>query len=997
MNSLNMQFCLRAVIMPAALLLALAGQAEEKQVLIGQQPEVAAHLKPVGNVAASMRMDLAIGLPLRNRQGLNNLLQEIYDPASPNYHHYLTSEQFTEQFGPTEQDYQKVVDYVARKGLTVTGKHPNRLLLDVTGSAGDIEKAFQVRMRIYQHPVEARTFFAPDVDPSVEAGLPALNIDGLNNYVTPHPMSLKHNAIHPANGATPAAGSGPGGTYAGNDFRAAYAPGVTLDGTGQSVGLFELEGYYASDITSYESFAGVPNVTLTNVLIDGYNGNPDTNVDYVAEVSLDIEMAISMAPHLSNVMVYETSSVNLTYAEIDDVLNRMATDNKAKQLSSSWFWGGGTNEVVDKIFLQYAMQGQSFFEASGDSGAYRGTIGEPCDDPYITVVGGTTLTTSGPGGSWVSEKAWSWFPGQDAATSGGFSTLFPIPTWQQGISMTANEGSTSMRNIPDVALTADNIFVIYNDGFSGEFGGTSCAAPLWAGFTAMVNQHGAAHSQPTVGFINPAVYAIGKGSSYTTDFRDTTNGNNTNFTRPNKYLAVAGYDLCTGWGTPKGKYLINALVPGFSPINPTLTWTNPSAIVYGAALSTIQLNAKASVPGTFAYNPAAGVVLNAGTNTLSVIFTPNDTFDYNNVTTRVTQVVTPAKLSVTANNATRVYGQSNPTFTANYSGFVNGDNASVLTGSPSLTTSATAASTVAGGPYPIVAAKGSLSAANYTFIFINGQLTITPANSANAVASSANPSPTGASVKFTATLTAVSPGNGTPTGTVQFFADSVALGTPISLVGGVASLSTSSLSQGMHAISDQYLGDGNFFGSTGNLSPEENINPPPVAGTVSLQRNQNGGVKVRVSTVLANDSDPENENLTLISAGPTSTNGGSVVVNNNWIFYTPLPGFTKTDAFSYVIADSGGAQATGLVLITVPVDLSQSQNIVSIVSLGNNASLISFQGIAGRTYTIQYSQSLQTPVWQTLGTSTAGATGAFEFTDTPAAGSPARFYRSTYP
>ena len=993
-----MQSFLRTVISLAALLLAFAGRAGERQVLTGHRPAVVARLQPVGSVPALTRMDLAIGLPLRNRPGLAGFLQQLYDPASPNFHHYLTTAQFTEMFGPTEQDYKKVTDFVEGQGLKVTGRHPNRLLLDVSGSAADIERAFQVRMRVYQHPTEPRTFFAPEAEPSVEAGVPVLEISGLNNYATPHPMSLNARAIDRALPPTAAAGSGSGGTYIGNDLRAAYVPNVSLDGTGQRVGLFELDGYYTKDITNYEHLAGLANVPLTNVLINGFNGVPDGNANDIAEVSLDIEMAIAMAPRLSNVMVYEASSANLTFTVINDLLNRMATDNLAKQLSSSWSWGGGTNATGDQIFLQYAAQGQSFFEASGDSGEYpTGTISEPSDDPYITVVGGTTLTTSGPGGSWVSEKVWSWFPGQADASSGGVSTLFAIPTWQQGISMTASQGSTTMRNIPDVALTADNIFVVYNNGSSGEFGGTSCAAPLWAAFTALVNQHGAAHGQPTVGFINPAVYAIGKGSGYATDFHDITTGNNTNSGSRTKYFAVSGYDLCTGWGTPIGSNMIVALQPGLSPITPTLAWTNPTAIVYGTALSASQLNATASVPGTFAYNPATGAVLNAGTSVLSVVFTPNDTFDYNSVTNSVSLTVSQAPLTVTANNATRVYGQGNPAFTASYSGFVNGDGLGVLTGSPSLTTTATTASSVAGSPYSIVAANGTLSASNYSLNFNNGQLTITPASVAGADSSSANPALTGSNITFTATLTAVSPGSGTPAGTVQFYADSAPLGSPVALAGGVAGISTSSLSPGTHAISAQYPGDGNFFGSTNNLSPNQIINTLPVTANVVLQRCQTSGAKISVAALLADDSGPNSGALTLVSTDSTSTNGGSVAVSGNWIFYTPLPGFTNSDAFSYVIADSEGVQASGTVSITVPVDLAQSQNIVAVENIGNNGSLIQFQAIPGRTYTVQYTESLQTPVWQTLGTGMADATGAFGFTNTPGGGLPAGFYRSTYP
>ena len=116
-----------------------------------------------------------------------------------------------------------------------------------------------------------------------------------------------------------------------------------------------------------------------------------------------------------------------------------------------------------------------------------------------------------------------------------------------------------MRNIPDVALTADNIYVVYNNGQSGGFGGTSCAAPLWAAFTALVNQQAAANGHATVGFINPAIYSIGNSSSYTSNFHDVTTGNNTNSASPTKFFAAPGDDLCTGWGTPKGQSLIDAL------------------------------------------------------------------------------------------------------------------------------------------------------------------------------------------------------------------------------------------------------------------------------------------------------------------------------------------------------------------------------------------------------------------------------------------------------
>jgi hypothetical protein len=544
----------------SVLLFATTGRATDGQALHGHVPNVVRtlNLQPVGRLSATNRLHLAIGLPLRNPQVLSNLLHQIYDPASLQYHHYLTPQQFTQMFGPKEADYQSLIDFVRSNGFTVTGLHPNRILLDVDGSVADIEKTLHVTMRVYQHPTLARTFYAPDVEPSIDFARPVLHISGLDNYAPPRP--LLHQV--PSNGMTNTptnAGSGPFGSFMGGDFRAAYAPGVTLTGSGQAVGLFELDAYYPSDIAAYEASNGLPNVTLTNVLVDGFTGPPDGADD---EVSLDIEMAIAMAPGLSQVIVYEGP---LTSAGAYDTLNRMANDNVAKQLSSSWVLEQitSTPSLPDQIYIQFALQGQSFFQASGDEDAFYSGIYQYADDPYVTIVGGTTLTTTGPGGPWSSETTWNWGVeyGEDGVgTGGGISTIYAIPSWQQGINMSTNLGSTFMRNVPDVALTADNVWVLYGNGSSGDFGGTSCAAPLWAAFTALINQQAAANGQPPVGFINPVIYAIGTGPGYGSAFHDITTGNNTSSTSPKQFFAVSGYDLCTGWGSPNGSNLVNAVL-----------------------------------------------------------------------------------------------------------------------------------------------------------------------------------------------------------------------------------------------------------------------------------------------------------------------------------------------------------------------------------------------------------------------------------------------------
>jgi len=562
------------------------GMAGESRILQGHVPSVIAryHLQPTGQLPVTKSLQLTIGLPLRNETALDALLQQLYDPASTNYHKFLTLEQFTERFGPTKQDYQFVIDFAQRNGLTVAGTSANRLVLDVTAPASAVEKAFHITLRTYRHPTEARDFFAPDVEPSVDVGLPVADIQGLSDYSRPHPKFHRLDAASLAARTTPRGGSAPDGSgaYFGNDFRNAYVPNVTLTGVGQMVGLLEFDGFYASDIAAYATVAGGgrTNIVIQTVLTNGVSGIPGYSGISGAdiEVSLDIEMAMAIAPGLTKIVVFEGNQPN-------SVLNSMLTfSNMVKNLSSSWGWSGGPNTTIDNIFKSMQAVGQSFFNAAGDSDAFTTGASSvngvdntsldnaPSSSPYITQVGGTTLTTGAS--SYLSETVWNW--GYDSAaggyvgTSGGISSYYPLPSWQTNINnLVGRGGSTGNRNIPDVALTADNIYVAYGNGSSGEVGGTSCAAPLWAGFTALVNQQAAVNGKSPVGFINPALYSLAAGTNYANCFHDVTTGNNTWPSSPNLFYATNGYDLCTGLGTPNGQNLINALAGATDPLGIT--------------------------------------------------------------------------------------------------------------------------------------------------------------------------------------------------------------------------------------------------------------------------------------------------------------------------------------------------------------------------------------------------------------------------------------------
>ena len=298
--------------------LTVAQQNSIMQTVYSQEHALVKTLTPISRMDTTKLLNLAIGLPLRNQDELSSLLSQMYDPSNSNYHHYLTTDQFTVKFGPSAQDYQAVIAFAKSNGLSIIKTYSNRMVLDVRGTVSNIEKSLNVTLNNYRHPIESRTFYAPDCDLSLKLSVPIQNIIGLSNYSYPHP-SIKCSRIITNNNISPNSGS-KNNLYIGNDFRAAYAPNLTLTGTGQKVGLVQFDGFNSSDIDYYENTAHIsPHVPLDTVLLDGYDGVPSGTVGQI-EVSLDIEMAISMDPGLSEVILYEAGP----YGYFDDVLNRVA-------------------------------------------------------------------------------------------------------------------------------------------------------------------------------------------------------------------------------------------------------------------------------------------------------------------------------------------------------------------------------------------------------------------------------------------------------------------------------------------------------------------------------------------------------------------------------------------------------------------------------------------------------------------------------------------------
>ena len=499
----------------------------------------------VGAPASNQVMELAISLPLHVEAGLKALIARLYDPTSSHFRHYLSVAAFADQYCPTAAAYASVKAFAKAHNLTIRNDAANRRVLVVSGTVADVQRAFNVTIKLYRDQAANRTFYAPANEPTTDLATPVLHITGLDNQDVPASHLIRGQPVGVGTDTVSKSvhtGSGPKGNFTGNDVRIAYYGGTALTGAGQSVGLVEYGGYNIVDVQTYFAEVGQPlNVPVKGVSVDGALLRCQNKCDDSEQV-LDIEEAISMAPGLDQVVVY------VGHNDVA-ILNQMASDNSSAQLSSSWGWKPDP-ESDDPIFEEFAAQGQTLVDATGDYGyRLKADAVWPGDDQYVTGVGGTDLVTDGPGGAWARETGW-------AGSGGGHSPdHIALPSYQLPIVNRQNHASRKLRNVPDVAGDADiDNYSCYDGGCSTGNGGTSYAAPLMAGFVALVNQQGAAQGMPPVGFINPMLYLVGLGNDHNTVFHDEVNGYN------GRFHAMKDFDLVTGWGSPHGQALIDALL-----------------------------------------------------------------------------------------------------------------------------------------------------------------------------------------------------------------------------------------------------------------------------------------------------------------------------------------------------------------------------------------------------------------------------------------------------
>jgi len=508
-----------------------------------------------GKLSENKNITVTLSLPLNHADELDDLIKRVYDPKDSEFHNFITPEQFKSRFSPSTEQVEGVKSYLLAQGVLPLSVSDNRMFIQAQGSVGALNSVFHTEVHQYRD-AKNHAYFAPAYELQVPNGLPIQGVHGLQNVTRLKRHSFKLNV----SGKPELAGSGPNGGISPSDLRTAYNIPTTSTGAGQSLALFELDGYDSTDITAYEKEFSLKAVSLANVLVGQATG---TAGDGAAEVTLDIELMIATAPSASQILVYEGTNDE---QGVINTYSKIASDNKASQISTSWGSSEGNNttslsQSENAVFKQMVAQGQALYAAAGDSGAYDdGTnlsVDDPASQPYVVAVGGTSLTFT-TGGKYVSETTWSsgGSTGGGNGGGGGVSTVWTIPSWQQGVATSQNLGSTTMRNVPDVSLDADpnTGYAIYSGGSWNIYGGTSCAAPIWAAFHALINQQRALNHLASLGFPNPAYYTIGQSSRYNSDFFDIKD-NSTNLHFP----AVVGYDNATGWGSFNGQSLLSDL------------------------------------------------------------------------------------------------------------------------------------------------------------------------------------------------------------------------------------------------------------------------------------------------------------------------------------------------------------------------------------------------------------------------------------------------------
>lgn len=482
---------------------------------------------------------ISVTLVLRRRPG------EMPKPGAER----VSREEFANKYGADPADIPPLEAFAEANDLTVGDIDYARRTVQLTGTVANMSEAFSTKLFLAQAPeglIRTRTgvLFVP-----VEIAAILTAVLGLDERPQ---AKTRFRRLFGRIGPMAAGDT----SYTPNAIAKLYNfPSVGM-GAGQTVAIIELGGgYKTADLTAYFNKLGITPPAVTAVGVDGGANLPAGDPNSAdGEVLLDIEVVGAIAPK-AKMAVYFAPNTDQGFL---DAITTAIHDKLRKPSVISISWGGPESswtdqsfQAFDQAFQDAALLGVTVCCASGDDGSADGVtdgaahVDFPASSPHVLACGGTRLESSGS--AITQETVWSHGSG-NGASGGGVSEKFPLPAYQAKavVPVSVNPSAFKGRGVPDVAGDADPAtgYQIHVDGRDGVFGGTSAVAPLWAALIALINEQ----EKKPVGFLNPILYsATGK------PFHDITSGNN------GAYSAKAGWDACTGLGSPNGQALLTLL------------------------------------------------------------------------------------------------------------------------------------------------------------------------------------------------------------------------------------------------------------------------------------------------------------------------------------------------------------------------------------------------------------------------------------------------------
>jgi len=520
----------------------------KKNVKIGTVLCSALAMSTAAGSANAKPVDLV--LRLKERVSIETLVKNVTNPTSPRFRKYYTPEEIRSIAAPTDDSYQAMLNQLKAQGFTVVGESKTHLFVTVRADHSLFEKTFKTKMRFSRTALNSATPLSIP-KPTVPAGLDLVaGISGLDQarVMRPHYHVIQNGKT--ANATT----KDSDGHISQAQIKSSYgidpihANGI--NGSGQQIAVATFDGFHIEDIRAFFVQSNISPAPAVDQVI--FNGSPAVVEDSAAETALDAEFSGMMAP---GAKIHVFASNENSDAGEAALFTAILDDNRAQVINYSW----GTCEsqvasdhqaAMDALYARAAAQGVTILVASGDSGAdgcRDGTVVAdwPATEPYALAVGGTSFALDSSGN--LNESAWS-------DGGGGVSTLYPLPAYQSNF-----QSPYAKRSMPDISFNADNttgeqIWTRYPDGVQKwlTIGGTSMAAPQWAGILTLVNQARAQAGKSAIGFVNTALYAM-PADVRAKALHDVTTGNN-------GFPAGPGWDAASGWGSPQANVLFDYLV-----------------------------------------------------------------------------------------------------------------------------------------------------------------------------------------------------------------------------------------------------------------------------------------------------------------------------------------------------------------------------------------------------------------------------------------------------